>query len=97
MQKVAVFAVFATASLTAQDKDQDKLKLRDGSRLDLYDSNLTPCDRLLLKDGSGSQSNVNKTKGKSGDKDQVRLHDDSCLVEDGIAPQFLYLFKRYKK
>ena len=99
MRKVAIFAViavFATAGLTAQSKDQDKLKLRDGSCLDLYDSNLATCDKLLLKDGSGSQGNVNKAKGKAGDKDQIRLRDDSCLVEDGISDVFLNLFKRFK-
>ena len=100
MKKVAVFAVFAvfaTAGLIAQNKDQDKLKLRDGSCLDLYDSELVGCDRLLLKDGSGSQRNVTKEKGKAGDKDRIRLRDDSCLVVDGISDVFLNLFKRSKK
>ena len=100
MKKVTlllVFAVFATAGLTAQDKDQVKLKLKDGSCLDLYDSELISCDRLLLKDGSGSRQSVYKVKGKAGDKNQIRLHDDSCLVEDGFAPQFLNLFNRFKK
>lgn len=94
---IATVAILATVGLTAQDKDQDKLKLRDGSCLNVSDSNLVTCDRLLLKDGSGSQRNVDKTKGNYGDNDRIRLRDNSCLVEDGIAPQFLNLYKRFKK
>ncbi len=103
MKKLAIFTiitVFAAVGLTAQNKDQDKLKLRDGSCLDLYDSNLVTCDRLLLKDGSGSQRDTDKTKGKSGnngDKDRKQLRDDTCLTLDGFVPQFLNLFNRFKK
>lgn len=99
MKKLAFFTVitvFAVTGLTAQNRDQDKLKLRDGSCLDLYVSNLATCDRLLLKDGSGSQL-ANGKSVNNGDKDRKQLRDGSCLVVDGFVSQFLDLFNKFKK
>lgn len=78
-----VFAVFATAGLTAQDKDQVKLKLQDGSCLVVDDSQLVAYDRLQLQDGTCL--NISNISGTTSDKDQIRLRDGSCLDVDKVG------------
>ena len=86
MKKVAIFLIFAvlaTAGLTAQNKDQIKLQLRDGTCLELDDSQLADCDRIQLQDGSCLV--IDNIEGISSDKDRLHLHDGSCLVIDKVA------------
>ena len=118
MKKVALFLVFAgfmTAGLTAQDKDQVKLKLQDGSCLVVDDSQFVSNDKVKLQDGTCVD--INNIWGTTADKDQIRLrdgsclnidkvgkvadkdrlHDDSCLVENGILNNFKRLFGKFKR
>ena len=80
MKKVAIFLIFAvlaTVGLTAQNKDQIKLQLRDGSCLELDDSQPADCDLIQLQDGSCLD--INNIVGTSADKDRLQLRDGSCL------------------
>lgn len=78
-----IIIVLGTLGLSAQDRIQDKLQLRDGSCLDTQNSVviLGDQDRLLLRLRDGSCIDLTALGISSGDQDKIKLQlrDGSCL------------------
>ncbi len=86
MKKIISFLiviVLGTIGLTAQNRIQDKLQVRDGSCLDTQSSMviLDSQDRLQLRLQDGSCVDLTSLGISSQDQDRIKLqlHDGSCL------------------
>jgi len=104
MKKVAIFlifVVFATISLTAQERDRDRIQDQDRTNLAMINGEMLQLrdraevrvrERLTLNDGTIVSPNGNYT---TKDGKQLKLKNGECLDGDGVKYRNEYQY-RYK-
>lgn len=104
MKKVVVFlvfVVFATISLTAQERDRDRIQNQDRTNLTMVNGEMLQLrdraeirvrERITLNDGTVVSPNGNYT---TKDGKQLKLKNGECLDGDGVKYRNEYQY-RYK-